>query len=499
MSIEEAEGGFDKYTRGYESFGVHRQPDGSLYFKEWAPGAEAVFLAGDFNEWNTSSHPYKKREHGKWDLIVPPKVDKSPAVPHGSILKVVDVDRLFINIESVSEVSAKLLSKLEEAIAEADPQRQIIGEAFIEIKSSLEEVYKIYCYHHDDANSLLKSYEKDEEVVIRSRSGQLLYRISPWAKYVVRDDNNLIYDWVHWDPPQPYMHKHSRPKKPQSIRIYECHVGIASPEEKVASYSNFTYNVLPKIKDLADDRPSFIKGFILLYRYKKCRYGNPEELKELVDTAHSMGIIVLLDVVHSHASKNTEDGLNQFDGTDSCFFHSGSRGEHVLWGSRLFDYSNILMTYDHVELSFCESENMPEAFKGTKKGTVYMTPYRWRGFPAFSTICDTPGWEVLRFLLSNLRWWIEEYRFDGFRFDGVTSMLYHHHGVGTGFSGDYSEYFGLHVDEESLVYLMLANQMLHSLCPDYITIAEYMVYHQGILLFRPALPRGYILQGLNEE
>ncbi|XP_058885659.1 1,4-alpha-glucan-branching enzyme-like [Acipenser ruthenus] len=356
MSIEEAEGGFDKYTRGYESFGVHRQPDGSLYFKEWAPGAEAVFLAGDFNEWNTSSHPYNKREHGKWDLIVPPKVDKSPAVPHGSILK----------------------------------------------------------------------------VVIRSRSGQLLYRISPWAKYVVRDDNNLIYDWVHWDPPQPYMHKHSRPKKPQSLRIYECHVGIASPEEKVASYSNFTYNVLPKIKDLGYNciqlmaimEHAYYASFgyqITSFYAASSRYGNPEELKELVDTAHSMGIIVLLDVVHSHASKNTEDGLNQFDGTDSCFFHSGSRGEHVLWGSRLFDYSN---------------------------------------------------WEVLRFLLSNLRWWIEEYRFDGFRFDGVTSMLYHHHGIGTGFSGDYSEYFGLHVDEESLVYLMLANQMLHSLCPDYITIAE---------------------------
>ncbi|XP_043927777.1 1,4-alpha-glucan-branching enzyme [Protopterus annectens] len=151
------------------------------------------------------------------------------------------------------------------------------------------------------------------------------------------------------------------------------------------------------------------------------RYGTPEELKELVDTAHSMGIVVLLDVVHSHASKNTEDGLNQFDGTDACFFHSGSRGNHDLWDSRLFDYSN---------------------------------------------------WEVLRFLLSNLRMWLEEYRFDGFRFDGVTSMLYHHHGMGTGFSGDYNEYFGLQVDEDSLVYLMLSNHMIHTLYPDAITIAE---------------------------
>ena len=117
------------------------------------------------------------------------------------------------------------------------------------------------------------------------------------------------------------------------------------------------------------------------------RYGTPEELKELIDCAHGLGITVLLDIVHSHASSNVADGLNEFDGSDSCYFHGGSRGHHSAWGSRLFNYGH---------------------------------------------------WEVLRFLLSNLRWWIEEFGFDGFRFDGVTSMLYHHHGIGTGFSGDYS-------------------------------------------------------------
>ena len=144
-------------------------------------------------------------------------------------------------------------------------------------------------------------------------------------------------------------------------------------------------------------------------------------MKELVDTAHSHGLIVLLDVVHSHASKNVLDGLNQFDGTDSCFFHSGSRGEHSLWDSRLFNYSN---------------------------------------------------WEVLRFLLSNLRWYMEEYKFDGFRFDGVTSMLYHSRGIGQGFSGDYNEYFGLNTDTEAVSYLMLANHLIHELYPDAITVAE---------------------------
>jgi 1,4-alpha-glucan branching enzyme len=109
------------------------------------------------------------------------------------------------------------------------------------------------------------------------------------------------------------------------------------------------------------------------------RYGNPEELKELIDAAHQRGLVVLLDIVHSHASKNTVDGLNQFDGTNGCYFHNNKRGFHDLWDSRLFNYTE---------------------------------------------------WEVLRFLLSNLRWWIEEYGFDGFRFDGTTSMLYHSHGLG---------------------------------------------------------------------
>jgi 1,4-alpha-glucan branching enzyme len=152
------------------------------------------------------------------------------------------------------------------------------------------------------------------------------------------------------------------------------------------------------------------------------RYGTPEDLKELVDTAHSYGLTVLLDIVHSHASKNVLDGINLFDGSDHHYFHEGSKGRHELWDSRLFNYGHH---------------------------------------------------EVLRFLLSNLRFWIEEYQFDGFRFDGVTSMMYTHHGMGTGFSGGYHEYFGPSVDVEGVVYLMLANDAMHTLYPNHmITIAE---------------------------
>ncbi|KAF4799281.1 1,4-alpha-glucan-branching enzyme [Turdus rufiventris] len=398
-NIEESEGGLDKFTKSYKTFGVNQLPDGGIYCKEWAPGAEAVFLAGDFNGWNPFSHPYKKLEYGKWELLIPPQDGQSP-VPHGSKLK----------------------------------------------------------------------------VVIRAQNGALLYRISPWARYVVREEDKVNYDWVHWNPPQSYIHKNPSPKRLKSLRIYESHVGIASPEGKVASYKNFTYNVLPRIKDLGYNCVQLMAimehAYYASFGYQvtsffaaSSRYGTPDDLKEMIDVAHSMGITVLLDVVHSHASKNSEDGLNQFDGTDSCFFHSGYRGTHQLWDSRLFDYAKL--SYAPVVCTVHFGDIVRFGLPNKSSLGLLKTLSCGMLSRAIGVL-----WEVLRFLLSNLRMWIEDYRFDGFRFDGVTSMLYHHHGIGTGFSGDYNEYFGLHVDEDALCYLMLANHMINTLHPECITIAE---------------------------
>lgn len=158
-----------------------------------------------------------------------------------------------------------------------------------------------------------------------------------------------------------------------------------------------------------------------MFRDLVFRYGTPDELKKLIDECHRLGLYVLLDLVHSHACKNVEDGLNRFDGTEHCYFHEGGRGTHSLWDSRLFNYTQ---------------------------------------------------WEVLRFLLSNCEYWLQEYQFDGYRFDGVTSMLYHTHGIGHGFSGDYNEYFGLNTDTESFNYLQLANHLIHTLFPNAVTVAE---------------------------
>lgn len=356
--IDSTEGGIEKFSRGYESFGLHRTPDNGICMKEWAPGAEGLYLRGEFNSWNQTQYPFTRLEFGKWEIKIPPNQDGSCPIPHNSKVK----------------------------------------------------------------------------LVVKTKSGELVDRICPWSKVVKRPKDVPIFEQINWDPPkeQLYQFKHRRPDKPASLRIYESHVGISSHEGKVNSYKEFTRDLLPRIHDLGYNSIQLMAimehAYYASFGYQvtsffaaSSRYGTPEELKELIDTAHSLGIVVLLDVVHSHASQNVVDGLNEFDGTQSCYFHDGGRGTHDLWDSRLFNYT------EH---------------------------------------------EVLRFLLSNLRWWVEEYQFDGFRFDGTTSMLYHTHGMGHGFSGDYNEYFGLNTDTDSLVYLMVSNYMLHQLYPNMITVAE---------------------------
>ncbi|XP_049299916.1 1,4-alpha-glucan-branching enzyme [Anopheles funestus] len=358
--LNELEGGLNEFTQGYKYYGLHIAQDNSVVAREWAPGAKEVFLTGDFNNWQWLATPYEKQPFGKWELKIPPNPDGSCAIQHLSEIK----------------------------------------------------------------------------VIIRKQDGALVDRLSPWAKYVVPPPKELGVNFQQrvWHPPahEKYMFRHRKPTRPRALRIYECHVGIATEEYGVGTYRNFADNIVPRIAKLGYNtiqvmaimEHAYYASFgyqITSFFAASSRYGTPEELKYMVDKAHEHGIFVLLDVVHSHASKNTQDGLNQFDGTNACYFHDGARGEHTLWDSRLFNYSE---------------------------------------------------YEVLRFLLSNLRWWRDEYNFDGYRFDGVTSMLYHSRGIGEGFSGDYNEYFGLNVDTEALIYLAIANYFLHEMDPNVITIAE---------------------------
>ncbi|VAH48078.1 unnamed protein product [Triticum turgidum subsp. durum] len=258
--------------------------------------------------------------------------------------------------------------------------------------------------------------------------------IPAWIKYSVQTPGDIPYNGIYYDPPEEekYVFKHPQPKRPKSLRIYETHVGMSSPEPKINTYANFRDEVLPRIKRLgynavqimAIQEHSYYGSFgyhVTNFFAPSSRFGSPEDLKSLIDRAHELGLVVLMDVVHSHASNNTLDGLNGFDGTDTHYFHGGSRGHHWMWDSRVFNYGNK---------------------------------------------------EVIRFLLSNARWWLEEYKFDGFRFDGATSMMYTHHGLQVTFTGSYHEYFGFATDVDAVVYLMLVNDLIHGLYPEAVTIGE---------------------------
>eukprot|EP01134_Creolimax_fragrantissima_P000477 CFRG0477T1 len=264
-----------------------------------------------------------------------------------------------------------------------------------------------------------------------SKSGQRFDRVPAWIHYAVPQKTTPVYVGVYYMP-KKYQFKNKTPNRPKAMRIYEAHVGISSAEPQIASYRYFADNVIPRIARngynviqlMGVMEHAYYGSFgyqVTSFYAVSSRSGEPEDLKYLIDKAHGYGIFMLLDVVHSHASINSEDGLNLFDGTDGCYFHKGERGTHEEWGSRLFNYSQ---------------------------------------------------YEVVRFLLSNLRWWVEEYRFDGFRFDGVTSMLYKDHGLGRTFI-TYNDYFGDLIDSDCVCYLQLANAMLHELYPNHmVTIGE---------------------------
>ncbi len=260
--------------------------------------------------------------------------------------------------------------------------------------------------------------------------GREMDRIPLYATRVVQDPATTGWSAaVHIMKKFPWTDQGFKPEK--NLFIYECHIGMAQEEGKVGSYSEFRWNVLPRIKALGYNTIQIMAimehPYYASFGYQvtnffaaSSRFGMPEDLKDLVNAAHEMGIAVLLDVVHSHASKNTREGINEFDGTAYQFFHDGAKGDHSAWGTKCFDY----------------------------------------GKP-----------EVLHFLLSNLKFWLDEYHFDGFRFDGVTSMLYHDHGLGTAFTGP-ELYFSMNTNVEAITYLQLANEMVRQVNPNAIMIAE---------------------------
>ena len=350
------------FANGYQYFGLHQLKDGWV-FREWAPHATDIFLVGDFNNW-TESESYKCNRiagTGNWELYLP-----LDAISHGNL-------------------------------------------------------YKMH-------------------VKWEGGSGE---RIPAWATRVVQDDITKIFSAQVWAPKEEYQWKDNRfcleeskkkrtftPKK-DPLLIYECHIGMAQDAEKVGTYTEFKDNILPRIASagynaiqiMAIQEHPYYGSFgyhVSSFFAPSSRCGTPEELKELIDSAHQMGISVIMDIVHSHAVKNEVEGLGNIAGDPNQYFYSGERREHPAWDSLCFDYGKN---------------------------------------------------EVIHFLLSNCKYWLTEYHFDGFRFAGVTSMLYYSHGLGETFTG-YQDYFNGHQDDNAICYLTLANELIHQVYPKAITIAE---------------------------
>lgn len=255
-------------------------------------------------------------------------------------------------------------------------------------------------------------------------------RIPAWTRRAVQDYATHLFSAQVWES-EPFTWQHARPDSTRPPLIYEAHAGMAQEEPRIGTWLEFRDHTLPRIRAAGYNTVQLMGvmehpyygsfGYhVSNFFAPSSRFGTPEEFKSLVDTAHGMGLSVIIDLVHSHSVKNELDGLANFDGTPWQYFHDGPRGQHPAWDSRCFDYSKP---------------------------------------------------EVLHFLLSNCRYWVEEYQLDGFRFDGVTSMLYADHGLGKAFTLA-EDYFNPGVDEDALTYLALANEVIHQVNPSAFTIAE---------------------------
>jgi len=354
--IEDAEGSLLNFARGHYYYGINfdKEKNGWTY-REWAPAAHNLYLIGDFNGWNRTSHKLERNDKGDWEIFLPYKEYKDTFV-HSSKVKV--------NVQA-----------------------------------------------NNGSND----------------------RIPAYIRKVIQDQNTWDFSGQLWFPEKPFEWTDSNFTLAEIFQqpiIYECHVGMAQEREGVGTYREFADQILPRIKEgryntiqtMAIQEHPYYGSFgyhVSNFFCPSSRFGTPEDLKYLVNKAHTMGITVIMDIVHSHAVKNLAEGLNDFDGSDHQYFHAGGRGYHEGWDSKLFDYGK---------------------------------------------------WEVKKFLLSNVRYWLEEFHFDGYRFDGVTSMLYFHHGHSS--FDHYDKYFKEGVDWDAVTYMQLANEVIHQFKKNSISIAE---------------------------
>ncbi|KAJ4894130.1 hypothetical protein Rs2_20924 [Raphanus sativus] len=505
---------------GFELLGMHRHMEHRVDFMDWGPGARYGAIIGDFNGWSPTENSAREGlfghdDYGYWFIILEDKLreGEEPEELYFQQYNYVDdydkgdsgvtAEEVFQKandeywepgedrfIKNRYEVPAKLYEQL---FGPNSPQTlEDLGDI-----PDAETRYKQYKEEHkNDPPSNLppcdiiddgrgkpydiynvvtspewtkKFYEKSPPIPywLETRKGRKawlnkyipavphgskyrlyfntpdgpLERVPAWATYVQPEDEGKQAYAIHWEPSpeSAYKWKHSKPDKPKSLRIYECHVGISGSEAKISSFEEFTNKVLPHVKragynaiqliGIPEHKDYYTVGYrVTNFFAVSSRFGTPDDFKRLVDEAHGLGLLVFLDIVHSYAAADQMVGLSLFDGSNDCYFHYGKRGHHKHWGTRMFKYGDL---------------------------------------------------DVFHFLISNLNWWITEYQVDGYQFHSLASMIYTHNGFAP-FNSGFDDYCNQYVDRDALMYLIMANEILHDLHPDIITIAEDATYYPGL-------------------
>ncbi|KAJ9551357.1 hypothetical protein OSB04_015402 [Centaurea solstitialis] len=509
---------FRDMASGFELLGMHRNVQHRVDYMEWAPGARYCAVVGDFNDWSPTENCAREGhfghdDYGYWFVILEDKLrdGEEPDELYFQQYNYVDdydkgdsgvtAEEIFKKandeywepgedrfIKSRFEIVAKLY---EEIFGPNGPQTEEELEDIPDARTRYEmwkkegkddrpgnlpaydviddgkeyDIFRVI----DDPVSRAKFRAKKPPIAywLETRKGRKawmekyipaiphgskyrvylntpsgpLERIPAWATYVNPEvEGNQGYA-IHWEPPpeEAYKWKHKNPKAPKSLRIYEAHIGVSGSEPKIASFSEFTEKVLPHVKEagynaiqligVVEHKDYFTVGYRVTNMFAvSSRYGTPEDFKHLVDEAHGLGLLVFMDIVHSYSAADEMVGLALFDGSNDCYFHTGKRGHHKFWGTRMFKYEDL---------------------------------------------------DVLHYLLSNLNWWVVEYQVDGFNFHSLASMMYTHNGFAS-FTGDMEEFYNQYVDRAALLYLILANDILHDLHPNIITIAEDATLYPGL-------------------
>lgn len=516
-----------EFASGYEILGLHRHIQHGVELVEWAPGARFCSIVGDFNNWehrkNAADRETQPDDYGTWRIFVDDKLregqKEDPFYQEYNYVDDYDLgdenhdldavlqkandeywepgedeymgDRtikvaeelfksLFGEFDSVDPFEKVPLDQLEKLAEEARKKVEALKATHMnsdlpptdvlpdEIDETNPQDPECINFVSDPVwrkrvlakkpplpywKYMCKGRKAWQEkyipgiphggryrVYLHTKEGPV-ERVSAWSTYILPDPDGVRSSSIYWEPPprEVFQWQNESPERPRSLRIYECHIGISGSEARISTYNEFTENVLPYVKNagynviqlfgIQEHRDYSTAGYKVTGMFAiSSRFGKPEDFKRLVDTAHGLGLLVFLDIVHSYASQDTLDGLATFDGASDCYFHTGKRGHHKYWGTRIYNYKNH---------------------------------------------------EVLRFLLSNLKWWAEEYHMDGFNFHSLASMLYTHNGFEKPSEG-YDFFCNQHVDQEAQLYLILANEMLHKLNPNIITIAEDATFYPGL-------------------